>query len=52
VRALLAAVLASLAVAAPASAAGPELFVRLQRGDITHQPASDWIPLASAPAFG
>jgi hypothetical protein len=51
VRALLVAVLASLALAAPASAAGPELFVRLQRGDISHQPASDWIPLASAPVF-
>jgi hypothetical protein len=53
VRALLVAVLASLALAAPASAAftPPELFVRLQRADITHQPASDWIPLASAPVF-
>jgi hypothetical protein len=53
VRALFVAVLASLALATPASAAftPPELFVRLQRGDITHQPASDWIPLASAPVF-
>jgi hypothetical protein len=54
VRALLVAVLASLAFAAPASAAfpqAPELFVKLQRADITHQPASDWIPLASAPVF-
>jgi hypothetical protein len=53
VRALLVAVVASLALAAPSSAAftPPELFVRLQRADITHQPASDWIPLASAPLF-
>jgi hypothetical protein len=49
VRLLLATVLACLAFAAPASAfAPPELFVRLQTND-THEPASDWIPLASAP---
>jgi hypothetical protein len=35
--------------AAPASAA-PELFVRMQTWD-THEPASDWIPLASAPTL-
>jgi hypothetical protein len=53
VRALLVAVLASLVLAAPASAAftAPELFIRLQRADFTHEPASDWIPLASAPVF-
>jgi hypothetical protein len=49
VRILFAAVLACLACASPASAfAPPELFVRLQTTD-THEPASDWIPLASAP---
>ena len=44
-------VCASLLLASPASAAfsPPELFVRLQRADITHEPASDWIPLAAAP---
>jgi hypothetical protein len=42
---------ASLLLASPASAAftPPELFVRLQRADITHEPASDWMPLAAAP---
>ena len=42
---------ASLLLASPASAAftPPELFVRLQRGDITHEPASDWMALGSAP---
>jgi hypothetical protein len=42
---------ASLLLASSASAAltPPELFVRLQRADITHEPASDWIPLAAAP---
>ena len=42
---------ASLLLASPASAAltAPELFVRLQRADITHEPASDWIALAAAP---
>ncbi len=42
---------ASLLLASPASAAftPPELFVRLQRADITHEPASDWIALAGAP---
>jgi hypothetical protein len=43
--------LASIALAAPASAfSPPELFVRLQPWD-THEAASDWIPLASAPAL-
>jgi hypothetical protein len=45
-------VVASLACAVPAGAfTPPELFVRLQRADITHEPASDWIPLASAPSL-
>jgi hypothetical protein len=49
-RVLALALLACLAYAAPASAfTPPELFVRLQRADITHEQASDWIPLASAP---
>jgi hypothetical protein len=40
----------SLAAAAPAAAfTPPELFVRLQRADITHEPAGDWIPLTAAP---
>jgi hypothetical protein len=44
-------VLASVACAAPASAfTPPELFVRMQPWD-THEPVSDWIPLASAPAL-
>jgi hypothetical protein len=39
-----------LGAAAPAGAfAPPELYVRLQRTDITHEPASDWMPLAAAP---
>jgi len=50
VRLVLAAILASLALATPASAAAPELFVRLQPWD-THEAVSDWIPLASAPAL-
>jgi hypothetical protein len=50
VRALLLAVVASPFAAAPAAAfTPPELFVRLQRADITHEPAGDWIPLAAAP---
>jgi hypothetical protein len=45
------AVLASLALAAPASAfTPPELYVRMQPVHET-EPASDWIPLASAPAL-
>lgn len=48
-RVVLAGILASLVLAAPASAA-PELFVRMQTWD-THEAASDWIPLASAPAL-
>jgi hypothetical protein len=49
--AAVAAVLASVVAAAPASAfTAPELFVRMQRWD-THEAASDWIPLASAPAL-
>jgi hypothetical protein len=51
VRLVFAAVLASLGLAAPAQAAAPELFVRLQPWD-THEAVSDWIPLASAPTFG
>jgi hypothetical protein len=46
--------LVGLAVAVPAAHAAPftppELFVRLQAWD-THVPASDWIPLARAPAL-
>src|SRR5689334_15869617 len=38
----------SLMFAAPAAAAPPELFVRESPWD-THEPVSDWIPLASAP---
>jgi hypothetical protein len=50
VRAVLLALVAGLFAAAPAAAfTPPELYVRLQRGDITHEPASDWIPLAAAP---
>jgi hypothetical protein len=51
VRAVLLALVASLCAVAPAAAffTPPELFVRLQRADITHEPASDWIPLAAAP---
>jgi hypothetical protein len=50
VRAVLLALVACLSTAAPAAAfTPPELFVRLQRADITHEPASDWIPLAAAP---
>ena len=50
VRAVLLALVASLLTAAPAGAfTPPELYVRLQRADITHEPASDWIPLAAAP---
>ena len=47
-----AATLASLALAAPAAAAlgPPELFVRMQTWD-THEAASDWMPLASAPSL-
>ena len=49
--AVVAGVLASVAPAAPASAfIAPELFVRMQTWD-THEAASDWIPLASAPAL-
>ena len=47
----LAVVLAALATASPAAAFdAPELFVRLQPWD-SHEPAGDWIPLVSAPAF-
>jgi hypothetical protein len=50
-RTVLLGICASLLLASPASAAftPPELFVRLQRADITHEPASDWIALAAAP---
>jgi hypothetical protein len=49
-RTVLLGVCASLLLASPAGAAftPPELFVRLQRADITHEPASDWIALAAA----
>jgi hypothetical protein len=52
VLAVTAGILASLACAGPAAAAftPPELFVRMQRWD-THEPAGDWVPLASAPAL-
>jgi hypothetical protein len=44
-------ILASLTVAAPAAAfEPPELFVRMQPWD-THEPVSDWMPLASAPSI-
>jgi hypothetical protein len=45
-------ILASLACAAPAAAqfVAPELFVRAQSWD-THEPAGDWLPLASAPVL-
>lgn len=46
---VLAGIVTSLVMAAPASAA-PELFVRMQTWD-THEAASDWIPLASAPSL-
>jgi hypothetical protein len=50
VRAALLALVAGLFTAAPAGAfTQPELYVRLQRADITHEPASDWLPLAAAP---
>jgi hypothetical protein len=45
----IAVVVASGVFAAPALAA-PELFVRMQTWD-THEPASGWIPLASAPSL-
>jgi hypothetical protein len=50
-RTVLLGICASLLLASPASAAftPPELFVRLQRADIIHEPASDWIALAAAP---
>jgi hypothetical protein len=50
VRALLVAVLASLVLATPASAAftEPELFIRLMKEG---QPASEWMPLSSPPVF-
>jgi hypothetical protein len=50
-RTVLLGICAGLLLASPASAAftAPELFVRLQRADITHEPASDWIALAAAP---
>jgi hypothetical protein len=52
-RTVLLAIFASLLLGSPASAAftPPELFVRLQRADITHEPASDWIPLTAAPTL-
>jgi hypothetical protein len=53
VRRVLVGIVASLILASPASAAftAPELFVRLQKAGIEHQPVSDWVPLASAPGF-
>jgi len=50
VKRLLLIVLAGLFAPAPALAAPPELFVRMQTWD-THEPAGDWLPLASAPAL-
>jgi hypothetical protein len=52
-RTVLLGISASLLLGSPASAAftPPELFVRLQRADITHEPASDWIPLTAAPTL-
>jgi hypothetical protein len=49
-RTVLLGICASVLLASPAGAAftPPELFVRLQPAD-THEPASDWIPLATAP---
>ena len=48
--AAVAGVLATAVLAAPASAfTAPELFVRMQPWT-THEPASDWIPLAAAPS--
>ena len=44
----LVAVLVTLGLAAPASAAPPELFVRESPWD-THEEVGDWIPLATAP---
>jgi hypothetical protein len=41
---------ASLALAAPASAAAPELYVRLQPWNDS-EPVSDWMPLATAPSL-
>ena len=47
---VLLALVAGLAAAAPAGAfTPPELYVRPQRADITHEPAGDWIPLAAEP---
>ena len=50
--AVTAGILAALVCAAPAGAAftPPELFVRAQTWD-THEPAGDWLPLASAPVL-
>lgn len=52
-RAVLLGVLASLLLAAPASAGftPPELFVRAQLGGSEHQPAGDWIALSAAPTL-
>jgi hypothetical protein len=51
VRRALLGLIAGTALVAPAQAfAAPELFVRMQRWD-THEPASDWIPLASGPSL-
>ena len=51
VLAVVAGALATAVLAAPAAAfTAPELFVRMQPWD-THEPASDWIPLAAAPAL-
>jgi hypothetical protein len=52
VLATVAGILTGLASAAPASAfTPPELFARMQKWD-THEAASDWLPLTSAPALG
>jgi hypothetical protein len=41
---------ATLVLAAPASAAAPELFVRTQKWD-THEETGAWMPLAAAPSL-
>jgi hypothetical protein len=52
-RTVLLGICASLVLASPAGAAftAPELFVRLQRADISHEPASDWMALAAVPGL-
>jgi hypothetical protein len=47
---MVAGVVTSLVLAAPAAAAPPELFVRTQTWD-THEETGPWLPLASAPVL-